>query len=80
MAKQQNEQRPGKDEVKPATPPLDEPVAGGTLNFDDDEIYSGRGNNARTGGTANAKGGDSAKLGPPAEILSNRNGPSDPDR
>jgi hypothetical protein len=49
------------------------------LNFDDDEIYSGRGNNARTGGTTHAPGGDSGKLGPPAEQLSGTNTPSDPD-
>lgn len=67
-----------KEPTRPA--PQDEPAAGGTLNFDDDEIYSGRGNTARMGGTANAKGGDSGKLGPPAEILSDRNGPSDPDK
>lgn len=49
------------------------------LNFDDDEIYSGRGKAVRTGGTANAPGGDSGRLGPPGEQLSNTNGPSDPD-
>ena len=49
------------------------------LNFDDDEIYSGRGNNARTGGTTHAAGGDSGRLGPPAEQLSGTNTPSDPD-
>ncbi|MBI2768042.1 MAG: hypothetical protein HYX47_00325 [Burkholderiales bacterium] len=51
---------------------------GAELNFDDDEIYSGRGNNARTGGTWEADGGDSGELGTPREILSDRNGPSDP--
>jgi hypothetical protein len=50
---------------------------GGELNFDDDEIYSGRGNGARQGGTASAAGADSAPLGPPAEILSATNLPSD---
>jgi len=50
------------------TPPLD---------FDDDEIYSGRGR-SRDGGTTSARGGDSGKLGPPAEQLSGKNGPSDP--
>jgi hypothetical protein len=49
------------------------------LNFDDDEIYSGRGNHARTGGTTHAAGGDSGRLGPPAEQLSGTNTPSDPD-
>lgn len=47
------------------------------LNFDDDEIYSGRSGSARSGGTTHAKGGDSAPLGPPAEILSPTNEPSD---
>ena len=47
------------------------------LNFDDDEIYSGRSGSPRSGGTTHAKGGDSAPLGPPAEILSPTNEPSD---
>ncbi|MBB1600782.1 hypothetical protein [Variovorax sp. UMC13] len=47
------------------------------LNFDDDEIYAGRGNMARTGGTTHAKGGDSGRLGPPSEQFSDRNQPSD---
>lgn len=55
----------------------DRPDAGGTLNFDDDEIYGGRGNNVRRGGTAAAVGADSAPLGPPAEIHSDRNRPDD---
>ena len=46
------------------------------LNFDDDEIYSNRGGGVRSGGTTDAKGGDSAPLGPPAEILSDTNEPS----
>jgi hypothetical protein len=46
------------------------------LNFDDDEIYSGRGK-VRSGGTTQAPGGDSGKLGPPAEQLSDSNTPSD---
>ena len=50
------------------------------LDFDDDEIYSGRGTSVRTGGTADAAGGDSGRLGPPSEQLSSRNGPSDPNR
>ena len=50
------------------------------LDFDDDEVYSGRGNTARMGGTANAQGGDSGRLGPPGEMLSGRNGPSDTDK
>lgn len=47
------------------------------LNFDDDEIMSGTGGRVREGGTVHAKGGDSAPLGPPAEILSDTNAPSD---
>ena len=55
------------------------PMAGDMLNFDDDEVMSGRGNNQRTGGTWDAHGADSGKLGPPREIMSDRNGPSDND-
>jgi hypothetical protein len=55
------------------------PMAGDMLNFDDDEVMSGRGNNQRTGGTWAAQGADSGKLAPPREILSDRNGPSDTD-
>jgi hypothetical protein len=53
------------------------PLASDMLNFDDDEVMSGRGNNARTGGTWDAQGADSGKLAPPREIMSDRNGPSD---
>ena len=53
--------------------------ADGSLDFDDDEVMSGGGNHARTGGTWAAQGADSGKLAPPREILSDRNGPSDPD-
>jgi hypothetical protein len=53
------------------------PAASDMLNFDDDEVMSGRGNNARTGGTWDAQGADSGALAPPREILSDRNGPSD---
>ena len=52
---------------------------GDMLDFDDDEVMSGRGNNQRTGGTWAAEGADSGKLAPPREILSDRNGPSDID-
>jgi hypothetical protein len=55
------------------------PAAGDMLNFDDDEVMSGRGNNARTGGTWAAEGADSGRIAPPREILSDRNGPSDSD-
>jgi hypothetical protein len=56
------------------------PMAGDMLNFDDGEVMSGRGNNQRTGGTWAAQGADSGRLTPPREIMSDRNGPSDPDR
>ncbi|MDB5891290.1 MAG: hypothetical protein JWP47_2121 [Polaromonas sp.] len=57
----------------------DKPEAGGALDFDDgDMIDGGRGGNkARTGGTWSAQGGDSAPLGPPAELFSDSNQPSD---
>jgi len=45
------------------------------VDFDDDEILSGTGNNARRGGTWEATGGDSGELGPPSEQLSNSNQP-----
>ncbi|MDB5873811.1 MAG: serine/threonine protein kinase [Ramlibacter sp.] len=64
----------------PAANPDDEPVAGGTLNFDDDDMAHPRGNVTGQGGTWEAQGGDSGKLGRPAEILSDRIGPSDPDK
>lgn len=47
------------------------------VNFDDDGMYSGRGNGAASGGTANAQGGDSGRLGPPSEQLSPHNQPSE---
>ncbi|VWX57862.1 conserved hypothetical protein [Burkholderiales bacterium 8X] len=49
------------------------------IDFDDGEIYSGRGKNVRQGGTAHSPGGDSGRLGPPSEQLSGSNQPSDPD-
>jgi hypothetical protein len=45
------------------------------VNFDDDEIYSGTGNNARRGGTSKSTGADSGELGPPSEQLSDSNQP-----
>lgn len=45
-----------------------------------DRAQGGRGNDVRRGRTAAAQGADSAPLGPPAEILSDHIGPSDPDR
>ncbi len=55
----------------------DKPMAGGSINFDDDELTHPRGKTTPSGGTWQAQGGDSGKLGAPAEILSDRNGPSD---
>ena len=77
---------PSIDANKPdgRAPPRARVESGGTpdsapLNFDDDEIYSGR-SRVREGGTTQAAGGDSGKVGPPAEQLSRTNGPSDPAR
>ena len=56
----------------------DRPNAGGTVNLDDDDMVHPRGKVTEQGGTRDAKGGDSAPLGPPREVLSDRNGPSDP--
>ena len=55
----------------------DKPQAGGSINFDDDDMAHPRGKVTGAGGTNQAQGGDSAPLGPPAEIQSDRNGPSD---
>ncbi|MDP3619930.1 MAG: serine/threonine protein kinase [Ramlibacter sp.] len=55
----------------------DKPMAGGAINLDDDELTHPRGNTSASGGTWQAQGGDSGKIGAPAEILSDRNGPSD---
>jgi len=55
----------------------DDKPQGGGINLDDDDMEHPRGNTARTGGTWQAEGGVSAPLGPPAEIQSDRNGPSD---
>jgi hypothetical protein len=57
----------------------DKPMGGGAVNLDDDDLTHPRGKTAGTGGTWNATGGDSAPLGAPGEILSDRNGPSDAD-
>lgn len=57
----------------------DKPMAGGSVNLDDDDITHPRGKVTGQGGTWDARGGDSAPLGPPREVLSDRNGPSDPD-
>jgi hypothetical protein len=56
----------------------DKPMGGGSVNLDDDDLTHPRGKTTAAGGTWQATGGDSAPLGPPKEILSGRNGPSDP--
>jgi hypothetical protein len=58
----------------------DKPMGGGSLNFDDDDMAHPRGKETGKGGTWEAQGVDSGKLGRPAEILSDLNGPSDPDQ
>jgi hypothetical protein len=57
----------------------DKPMGGGSVNLDDDDMVHPRGKVTEQGGTRDAEGGDSAPLGPPREVLSDRNGPSDPD-
>ncbi len=57
----------------------DKPMGGGSVNLDDDDMAHPRGQTPPAGGTRDAKGGDSAPLGPPGAGLSDRNGPSDPD-
>ena len=55
----------------------DKPMAGGEINLDDDDLTHPRGKTTAAGGTWQAQGADSGKVGPPSEILSDRNGPSD---
>lgn len=62
-----------------AADPKPLPSPEGELNFDDDEIDAGS-RGARSGGTWNTPGADSGRIAPPAEILSDENGPSDTDR
>lgn len=57
----------------------DKPMAGGSVNLDDDDMVHPRGKVTGKGGTQQAQGGDSAPLGAPDPGLSDRNGPSDPD-
>lgn len=59
----------------------DKPEAGGQLDFDDGDMVDGGrgGSKVRMGGTYAAQGADSAPLGPPAEIFSESNQPSDGD-
>jgi len=52
-----------------------DPGAEAEVDFDDDEIYSGTGNNSRRGGTSKSAGADSGALGPPSEQLSDSNQP-----
>ena len=50
----------------------------GPLNFDDGtDMGHPRGDTARAGGTWQAQGGDAGEIKPPAEVLSDTNGPSD---
>jgi hypothetical protein len=56
----------------------DKPMGGGSVNLDDDDLTHPRGKTTTAGGTWKAEGGDSAPLGPPKEILSGHNDPSDP--
>jgi hypothetical protein len=54
------------------------PMAGGTLNLDDDDLTHPRGNVTGNGRTANEqKPSDAGDLGTPDAGLSDRNGPSD---
>ena len=57
----------------------DKPEAGGQLDFDDGDMVDGGrgGKKVRMGGTYAAQGADSAPIGPPAEIFSESNQPSD---
>ncbi len=58
----------------------DKPMAGGSLNFDDDDMAHPRGNTAGQGRTANeAKPSDAGDLGAPGAGLSDRNNPSAPE-
>ena len=56
---------------------VDQPDPDGIVNLDDETMEHPRGKVTSQDGTAQAEGGDSAPLGPPAEIQSDRNGPSD---
>ena len=58
----------------------DKPMAGGTVNLDDDDMVHPRGKTTGAGRTRDEKfASDSGKLGAPGAGLSDRNGPSDPD-
>jgi len=56
----------------------DKPMAGGTVNLDDDELTHPRGNTAGRGRTwEDKKPSDAGDLAPPDVGMSDRNGPSD---
>jgi len=58
--------------------PFDAMPQDGPLNFDDGtDMGHPRGKTTRAGGTWEAEGSDSGDLKPPAEVLSDHNGPSD---
>lgn len=58
----------------------DKPMAGGSVNLDDDDMVHPRGKVAGQGRTWDEKNpSDAGELGAPGAGLSGRNGPSDPD-
>jgi len=57
----------------------DKPMAGGSVNLDDEDLTHPRGKTTGAGGTREAKGGDSAPLGPPGAGQSDHIGPSSPE-
>lgn len=58
----------------------DKPMAGGSLNFDDEDITHPRGKVTGAGRTWDEKNpSDAGDLGAPNVGMSDRNGPSDPD-
>jgi hypothetical protein len=58
----------------------DKPMAGGSLNFDDDDMAHPRGKVTGAGRTWDEKNpSDAGDLGAPNVGMSDRNGPSDPD-
>jgi hypothetical protein len=58
----------------------DKPMAGGTVNLDDDDMVHPRGKVTGAGRTWDEKNpSDAGRLGAPNVGMSDRNGPSDPD-
>ena len=58
----------------------DKPMAGGTVNLDDDDMAHPRGKTTRAGRTWDEKNpSDAGELGAPNVGMSDSNGPSDPD-